>query len=222
MTDGERCGLLLVEDDEQIGEMLSRGLTGAGYAVDWVKSLAGAVTEARRHAHMLVVLDRTLPDGDGAALCAALRRSGHAAAICILTAHDALEDKLAGFEAGAEDYLTKPFEFEELLARLAVLRRRAETKKPTLRLDETRRALFVGGESIPLTRREWPLMRCLMDARDRVASREELMTEAWGDAGDVTENSVDVYVGYLRRKLAKAGGAARIETVRGEGFRLII
>ena len=221
-ADDAACGLLLVEDDEQIGEMLTRGLAGAGYRVDWVRSLAAAVEEARSRDHRLVVLDRMLPDGDGAALCAALRKSGHGAAICMLTARDTLEDKLAGFDAGAEDYLTKPFEFEELLARLAVLRRRAETKKPAIRLDEARRALFVGVEPIPLTRREWPLMRRLIEHQDRIVSRDELIEAAWGDEGEVTENSVDVYVGYLRRKLAKAGGAVRIETIRGEGFRLVV
>ncbi|MEM7525106.1 MAG: response regulator transcription factor [Pseudomonadota bacterium] len=221
-TQDDACRLLLVEDDVAIGEMLERGLNGAGYQVDWVSTLAEGVEEARRHVHQLVVLDRMLPDGDGAAFCAALRSFGHGAAICMLTARDTLEDKLSGFEAGAEDYLTKPFEFEELLARLAVLRRRVEDQKPRLRLDPERRRLTVGAEAVKLTSREALLMTYLFDRAGEVLTRSALMSEAWGVDDDITENSVDVYIGYLRRKLKDIGAAARIETVRGEGFQLVL
>ena len=154
--------LLLVEDDVGIGRMLERGLTGAGYSVDWVRDLAAAVSAAREHTHHLVVLDRMLPDGDGADFCAALRKFGHPAAVCMLTARETLDDKLKGFDAGADDYMTKPFEFDELLARLAVLGRRASLQKPELTIDEDNRTLVLGASREKLTKREWPLMEHLL------------------------------------------------------------
>lgn len=214
--------LLLVEDDTGIGRMLERGLTAEGYAVDWVRDLRAATAAARAASPDIVVLDRMLPDGDGATFCSALRRSGCAAPICMLTARDALEDKLRGFEAGADDYLTKPFEFEELLARLGVLRRRITPLPPVVRLDPETRALVVGARRVPLTGREWPLMTHLMANPERAVSRAELIAEAWGLDGRVTENSVDVYIGYLRRKLSDLDVGIRIETVRGIGFMLVM
>lgn len=212
--------LLLVEDDTGIGRMLERGLGAEGYTVDWVRDIRRAIAATRAAAPDIVVLDRMLPDGDGATFCGALRRAGCAAPICMLTARDTLEDKLRGFDAGADDYLTKPFEFEELLARLAVLRRRATPIPPVVRLDDAARALVVGAHRVALTGREWPLMVYLMAHTDRPVSRAELIAQAWGLGGRVTENSVDVYVGYLRRKLADLDSGIRIETVRGIGFML--
>lgn len=217
----DRCALLLVEDDAAIGGMLERGLAAEGYDVEWVRDLKSAIEAARGFRHRLVLLDRMLPDGDGADFCAALRRFGHPASICMLTAREALEDKLRGFEQGADDYVTKPFEFEELLARLGVLRRRAAETRPHVRLDEASRSLVCGEGRARLTKREWPLMAYLMEREGQVVSRAQLIAEAWGLDGQVTENSADVYVGYLRRKLAEIGGTYRIETVRGEGFRLV-
>ena len=221
MSDEAPCRLLLVEDDLGIGRMLERGLAGVGYKVDWVRDLATAVDRARKAEHDLVLLDRMLPDGDGADLCAALRRYGHPAPVCMLTARETLEDKLSGFNAGADDYVTKPFAFDELLARLAVLKRRAAAARPELRLDPATRSLVLGLSRVTLTKREWPLMTYLVEHEGRTISRTELIAEAWGLTGQVTENSVDVYMGYLRRKLAAIGAPRRIETVRGEGFRLV-
>ena len=213
--------LLLVEDDVGIGRMLERGLTAAGYSVDWVRDLAAAVGAARTHSHQLVVLDRMLPDGDGADFCAALRKFGHPAAVCMLTARETLDDKLQGFDAGADDYMTKPFEFDELLARLTVLGRRAAERKPDLTLDEASRSLVLGAAREKLTKREWPLIKLLMAREGQTVTRDALIADAWELAGDVTDNSVDVYVGYLRKKLAAIEAPVRIETVRGEGFRLV-
>ena len=213
--------LLLVEDDVGIGRMLERGLTAAGYSVDWVRDLAAAVGAARTHSHQLVVLDRMLPDGDGADFCAALRKFGHPAAVCMLTARETLDDKLQGFDAGAYDYMTKPFEFDELLARLTVLGRRAAERKPDLTLDEASRSLVLGAAREKLTKREWPLIKLLMAREGQTVTRDALIADAWELAGDVTDNSVDVYVGYLRKKLAAIEAPVRIETVRGEGFRLV-
>ncbi len=213
--------LLLVEDDVGIGRMLERGLNAAGYKVDWVRDLAAAVSAARVHTHQLVVLDRMLPDGEGADFCAALRKFGHPAAVCMLTARETLEDKLKGFDAGADDYITKPFEFDELLARLTVLGRRASMQKPELTIDEDTRSLVLGSEREKLTKREWPLIKHLLTHEGETVTREDLIGDAWGLAGDVTDNSVDVYIGYLRKKLSNINAPVRIETVRGEGFKLV-
>ncbi len=221
MSEPRGCRLLLVEDDTGIGRLLERGLAAEGYDVAWVRTLAAATEAARPGEHDLVLLDRMLPDGDGAAFCAAYRRLGHRAMICMLTARDALEDKLRGFDAGADDYITKPFEFEELLARLAALRRRAAPERPLPLADEASRSLVLGAARVKLTPREWRIMRHLLAHADRPVSRDELIEAGWGADRGVTANSVDVYVGYLRRKLAQLGSDARIETVRGVGFALV-
>jgi DNA-binding response OmpR family regulator len=216
-----RCRLLLVEDDTGIGRLLERGLTAEGYEVVWVRTLSEATEAARRGEHDILLLDRMLPDGDGAAFATAYRRLGHRTMICMLTARDALEDKLRGFDAGADDYVTKPFEFEELLARLAALRRRAAPERPLPLADEASRSLVFGTARVRLTPREWRIMRHLLANADRPVTREELIDAGWGGDRAVTLNSVDVYIGYLRRKLARLGSEARIETVRGFGFALM-
>lgn len=221
MTGSRHCRVLLVEDDTAIGRLLERGLAAEGYEVVWVRTLSAAAGAARQGGHDLVLLDRMLPDGDGAAFCAAYRRLGHAAMICMLTARDALEDKLRGFDAGADDYITKPFEFEELLARLAALRRRAAPVRPLPMADEENRSLVLGTARVRLTPREWRIMRHLLANADRPVARAELIEAGWGSERHVTANSVDVYVGYLRRKLALLGSESRIETVRGVGFVLV-
>jgi DNA-binding response OmpR family regulator len=214
--------VLLVEDDTGIGRMLERGLSAEGYAVRWARDLRHAAELARAAPPDLVVLDRMLPDGDGASFCAALRKAGGVAPVLMLTARETLEDKLRGFEAGADDYLVKPFEFEELLARLAALRRRRAAPLPELSLEEQSRSVRLGARTARLTLREWPLMAYLFENQGRPVSREELIEKAWRAEGKVTVNNVDVYMGYLRRKLAELGGPARIETVRGEGFMLTL
>ncbi|MGF1658073.1 MAG: response regulator transcription factor [Rubrimonas sp.] len=212
--------LLLVEDDTGIGRMLERGLAAEGYAVAWSRDLRSAVAAARDAVPDIVVLDRMLPDGDGVGLCRALRRFGVAAPVLMLTARDALEDKLEGFDAGADDYLAKPFEFDELLARLAALRRRGVAPAAELTLHEGSRSMIWGARRVRLTPREWKLMRLLRERAGEPTSRAALISEAWGAPGEVSENAVDVYIGYLRRKLAEVGAPARIETVRGVGFML--
>jgi DNA-binding response OmpR family regulator len=214
--------LLLVEDDTGIGRMLERGLSAEGYAVRWARDLREAAASARAEPPDLVVLDRMLPDGDGATFCSALRKAGAIAPVLMLTARETLEDKLRGFEAGADDYLTKPFEFDELLARLTALRRRRMEPAVELVLEPRTRSVHLGSRRVKLTPREWPLMTQLHANPGRAISREELIADAWGMTGQVTENSVDVYMGYLRRKLATLGSAARIETVRGVGFMLVL
>ena len=213
--------LLLVEDDTGIGRMLERGLGAEGYAVEWARSLRDAVAAARSTPPEVVLLDRMLPDGDGAELCRALRRMGSGAMVLMLTARDGLDDKLSGFDAGADDYLAKPFEFEELLARLAALRRRAAgPPAPDLALDPETRTLRVGPRRARFTPREWPLIARLAESEGRPVGRAELIAAAWGSPEAVSSNALDVYVGYLRRRLSEVEAPARIEAVRGRGFML--
>ena len=211
----------MVEDDTGIGRLLERGLSAQGYRVDWVRDLKSAISQIKTGGHEIVVLDRMLPDGDGAAFCSALRKFGSGVPVCMLTARDVLEDKLAGFDAGADDYLTKPFEFDELVARLGVLLRRAQPTVLEARLDLGLRSFTVGTAEIRFTKREFPLFRHLLDHRGEGVSRSTLLAKAWGLEGEVTENSVDVYIGYLRRKLGESGLDIRIDTVRGLGFVLV-
>ncbi|TVQ58132.1 MAG: DNA-binding response regulator [Rhodobacteraceae bacterium] len=213
--------LLIVEDDTGIGRMLERGLAAEGFRVDWARDLRSAAVAARDGAHDLIVLDRMLPDGDGAGFCRALRRAGTRARVLMLTARDTLEDKLEGFDAGADDYLPKPFEFDELLARLAALRRRA-APPPAITIHASLRTLGYGARRVRLTAREWALFAALEARGGAPASRADLIAAAWADSADVSENVVDVYVGYLRRKLAKLEAPARIEAVRGVGFALTL
>ena len=215
--------LLLVEDDVTIGRMLERGLGGEGYSVDWARDLSIAIEKFRSGDPQVIVLDRMLPDGDGAAFCSAIRKMGSSIPVCMLTARETLEDKLDGFEAGADDYLVKPFEFDELIARLAVLRRRAggDAFKPVALRDDEAREIRIGTARAEFTRREWPLLVYLLDRKDSVVAREALLAEVWGEGEDVSANAIDVYIGYLRRKIAAAGLPLRIETARGIGFSLV-
>ena len=215
--------VLLVEDDVGIGRLLERGLTQEGYSVDWVRDLKSATDRIRSADHDLVLLDRMLPDGDGADLCSALRKTGSRVPICMLTARETLDDKLRGFDAGADEYIIKPFEFDELLARLQVLLRWSSAMPapvPEVEALPDDRRLRWGDVSVKFTQREWPLVSYLLERTGQDISRKALIAEAWEMEGEVTENSVDVYVGYLRRKLTDAGLPLRIETVRGVGFRM--
>lgn len=222
MNDRPLLRILLVEDDTGVGRMLQRGLAGEGFAVDWSRNLGEAARALAGGRFDLIVLDRMLPDGDGADLCAELGADRAATGVLMLTARDSLEEKLAGYTAGADDYLTKPFEFDELLARLTALARRvAPATRLDLRLDPNARSLLVGEETVRFTKREWPLFQYLFDRCGQAISRADLIRNVWGGDGAVTENNVDVYVGYVRRKLAGADAPLRIEAVRGVGYTLM-
>jgi DNA-binding response OmpR family regulator len=218
--------VLLVEDDPGIGRFVSRGLTAEGFAVHWLHAGREARECLKTNAFAVAILDLGLPDMDGTELCSGIRRDGVETPILMLTARDSLDDKLDGFRCGADDYLTKPFAFEELLARLKALTRRRIGRSGevvtvgALRLDLNARTGFVGTAPVPLSRREFDVLTCLARNRDAPVSRETILDQAWGPGADVAENTVDVYIGYLRRHLASHPDAPSIETVRSVGFQL--
>ena len=216
--------ILLVEDDAGIGRFIHRGLEAQGYKVEWQTLARRARPRLASGMFDAAILDLGLPDADGAELCREARISGVDLPICMLTARTELEDKLEGFRCGADDYLTKPFAMEELLARLRVMIRRGAAQTRTrmvtgnLTIDCAGRRATVASEALHLSRREFDLLACLARQAGQVMTRPQLLDEVWGEREDVTENTVDVYVGYLRRHLALHPGTPRIETVRGVGF----
>ncbi len=218
--------ILVVEDDVALAEVLRRGLTENGYAADIVGKLVDARNAVEVSAYDLIVLDRGLPDGDGRQLCVELRQAGDDTPVLMLTAQDALGEKVDGLDSGADDYLTKPFDYPELTPRIrAQLSRPPDTLGPTLRhgeleLDPASRRVARSAITIPLTAREFSLLEVLMRAPAATHSRSDLLESVWDANYDGMSNVVDVHVANLRRKLELPGHADPIETVRGVGYRL--
>lgn len=221
--------VLLVEDDSGIGRVLVKALEAEGLMADWHRGGQRVVDALRAGEHALVILDLMLPDIDGVLLARQIRLAGLDVPILMLTARASIEDKLEGFRNGADDYLAKPFHVEELLARVRVLARRATPARDSsilalgaLALDTRAREASVGEARLDLTRREFEVLECLLRHVGAALSREAILHHAWGqDSAEVTPNAVDVYVGYLRRKLAATPGAPEIRTLRGVGYRLV-
>ena len=217
--------LLVVEDDPQVRAMLARALGYEGFEVTTVATGAAAMAELRRAEPELMLLDLLLPDGDGMDVCRRIRAAGGHIPILMLTARDTVSDRIEGLEAGADDYLVKPFSTAELVARVRALLRRARDSDPgpvrsfaDVTLDASTHEVHRGGRPVSLTRREFDLLALFLDNPGAVMPRERLLTDAWGFASSVETNSVDVYVGYLRRKLEEAGEPRLIHTVRGVGY----
>ncbi|KAA9020219.1 MULTISPECIES: response regulator transcription factor [Sphingobium] len=223
---GAGLRILLVEDDPGIGRFVHRGLTAEGYAVEWQTLGRRAQSRLASGQFHAAILDLGLPDADGADLCREARAKGNDLPICMLTARAELEDRLDGFRCGADDYLTKPFSFDELLARLNVMIRRSAVQSQDrivldgLVVDVRGRAARVEEVSLPLSRREFDLLHCLARQAGQVVTRGQILDEVWGQDAEVTENAVDVYVGYLRKHLIRHDGAPDLSTVRGVGFLL--
>jgi DNA-binding response OmpR family regulator len=214
--------LLVVEDEARIAAFLKKGLTAHGYAVEWASTGAEALRLAVAPDIALVILDLKLPDLDGLDVLAGLRERGAMMPVLILSARGEVDDRVRGLDLGADDYLAKPFAFEELLARVrARLRPRPAAGAGVLRaggiyLDVLTREVTAAGRTVSLSDREFSLLRAFVSHPRQVLSRRELLTMAWEMDFDPRTNLVDVYVGYLRRKL----GETIIETVRGAGYRL--
>jgi two-component system, OmpR family, response regulator MprA len=214
--------LLLVDDDAPIRRMLARTLSAEGYEVEAVADGGAALAAVERNMPDAIVLDVTMPGVDGLAVTRRLRAKGLRVPILLLTARDALRDRVDGLDAGADDYLVKPFEVEELMARVrAMLRRNAPPAEQLafadLSLEPESGAVRRAGRELELTRREAELLELLLRNPRAVITRERALEEVWGGEGEATTNAVDRYVAYLRRKL---GDPPLIHTVRGVGFRL--
>ncbi|HLU45281.1 MAG TPA: response regulator transcription factor [Natronosporangium sp.] len=215
--------VLIAEDEPRIASFLQKGLRAAGYVTTVVDSGVDAAAYARSEDFDLMILDLGLPGQDGLAVLAQLRARGDRLPVIVLTARDAVPDRVTGLDLGADDYLTKPFSFEELLARVRARLRGQGRATPTelvagrLRLDLVRRIAAVDGREVELTAKEFLLAEALARHPGQVLSREQLLDRVWGLGHDPGSNVVDVYIGYLRRKL----GADLIQTVRGMGYRLV-
>jgi DNA-binding response OmpR family regulator len=214
--------ILIVEDEPRLASFLEKGLGAAGYATTVVGEGGAASLMARDEDFDLMILDIGLPGKDGFTVLREVRNASQRLPVLILTARDELEDKVGGLEGGADDYVTKPFRFEELLARVrARLREERGAESPVIRagsiaLDPRTRRVVVKGSDLELSAREYSMLEVLMRHPNQVMSREQLLSQVWGYDFDPASNVVDVYVGYLRKKL----GPESIETVRGAGYRL--
>ena len=218
--------LLLVEDDERLAGSLARGLRGEGYAVDLAATGDEAVVHAQVHDYDVVVLDVMLPGLDGVSVCRTLRAAGRWSPVLMLTARDGVADRIRGLDAGADDYLVKPFDFGELVARLRALLRRGAPERPAvvvagdLEVDPARRSVTRAGRRVELSAREFAVLELLARRAGQVVSRTELLEHVWDRNYRGSTNIVDVYVGYLRRKLENPFGRPLIHTVRGAGYRV--
>lgn len=218
--------VLIVEDSVKMAGLLKRGLEEEGYAADVESMGEGGVWAATENPYDAIVLDVMLPDFDGFEVCRRIRDAGRWAPILMLTARDAVEDRVRGLDVGADDYLLKPFSFGELLARLRALMRRGASERPTvlscgdLSLDPATRVVRRGDTPIELTAKELSLLEFLMRHSGEVLSRSRIIEHVWDFAYDGDSNVVDVYIRYLREKVDRPFGRKSIETVRGAGYRL--
>ncbi len=218
--------VLVVEDETKMAGLLRRGLSEEGLACDVTDRGEDALWMAAATAYDVIVLDVMLPGIDGRETCRRLRAGGVWAPVLILTALDDVEDRVAGLDGGADDYLTKPFSFAELLARIRALSRREPVPRPVvrsagdLRVDPAARRAWRGGTEIHLSAKEFALLEAFVRNAGAVLSRDALLETAWDHAYENRSNVVDVYVGYLRAKIDRPFGRRALETVRGAGYRL--
>ena len=218
--------VLVVEDHTRMADVLRRGLVEAGLSVDIAANGTDALWRAGESDYDAIVLDLGLPDVDGLEVLRRLRSGGNWAPVLVLTARDGLADRVSGLDLGADDYLVKPFALAELLARLRALRRRAPAERPAvvvvggLALDPASHEVRRSGTLIPLTPKEFALLEVFARHPGEVLSKTYLVEHCWDDAFDLDSNVVEVYVGYLRRKIDDPFGVRSLVTVRGAGYRL--
>ncbi|NOY15561.1 MAG: response regulator [Gammaproteobacteria bacterium] len=212
--------ILLVEDNALLGDAVCVGLTQAGFTVDWVKDGRAALTAASAGWHDLVVLDLGLPGISGQQVLSALRKEANDIPVLILTARDTVDQRIAGLDAGADDYMTKPFDMDELCARVrALLRRRAGRAAPLLNhgdiiLDPAAHVATQQGESVNLSHREFSMLQLLLESAGRVLSRQHFEESLYGWDEEIESNAIEVHIHHLRKKL----GSDLIRTVRGVGY----
>lgn len=219
--------ILLVEDDMGIADVIGEALPKHDFDLRWCRSAEAALPLIREYRYDCILLDLMLPDQDGFHFCRDVKALSPATPVIMLTARDSLDDKLKGFESGADDYLTKPFAPAELIARLHVLLRRNTHNNPKtiieygdIRIDDSAREVFIHRSNVDLTKREFDLLRYLIAHKHAVIPREQLLMAVWPDDLVITLNTVDVYISYLRKKLTYHQSDVRIMTVRGIGFKL--
>jgi two-component system, OmpR family, copper resistance phosphate regulon response regulator CusR len=218
--------ILLVEDESRVAAFIARGLREQAYAVDVASDGEQALYLASVHQYDLIILDVMLPVKDGYTVCRELRAAAFRGPILMLTARDAIDDRVAGLDSGADDYLTKPFDFKELLARLRALLRRATDLRPPvarvadLALDTASHVVERAGKAVSLTAKEYALLEYLVLNQGRVVGREQIAQHVWDESFDPFSNVIDVYVKRLRAKLDAGRQPRLIHTRRGEGYLL--
>jgi two-component system OmpR family response regulator len=215
--------ILVVEDEVKLGGAIKRGLEQEGYAVDLLHTADDGQAYAETEEYDVIVLDRMLPDGkDGLDICRALRQQGNKTPILMLTARDAVRDRIQGLTDGADDYVIKPFSFEELLARIRALHRRPQQviatvlQFGTVSVDLSRKVVSVGAKQVTLSKKEYALLEYLAHHPGQIMSKEQIIKHVWDFDADILPNTVEVFIRNLRKKL----GVDVIETVRGFGYRL--
>jgi two-component system OmpR family response regulator len=216
--------VLVIEDDEGLADVLERGLADAGHHVSVRRTGPDGVAAAMADSFDALVLDWMLPGQDGPSVCRELRARGNHTPVLMLTARHAVPDRVGGLDAGADDYLTKPFSFDELLARLRVFARRSGHQEllvvDDLVVDRERRTVTRRGVLVDVTAREFDLLALLAERAGRVVTRLQILDEVWDGETDLRSNAIDVHVGNLRAKVDRPFGRKSIQTVRGIGFRL--
>jgi DNA-binding response OmpR family regulator len=218
--------VLLIEDDRKAARLLAKGLQEEGFVVDVAPTGEDGEERATVNEYDLIVLDWLLPGKDGLAVCRALRVSGSSTPILMLTARDSVADRVSGLSTGADDYLTKPFAFAELLARIRALLRRSRVAQPAvlrvadLTLDPATRRVIRGSGRVTLTPTEYGILEVLMRNPGEVVSRTRLAERVWDEASEVLDNLVDVHVSHLRKKIDREASVPLIHTIRGVGYRL--
>ena len=218
--------ILVIEDEPKMAALIKRVLTAERHVVDVAPDGLTGAALAQRAAYDVVVLDRMLPDVDGVTLLRILRTKGLLTPVLMLTALGAVDDRVGGLDAGADDYLAKPFAFSELIARIRALGRRSAVapmrplQAGDLSIDELRHVAQVGDRTVDLSAREFALLGYLIRHAGQVLTRQQILDAVWGAEPDVYSNVVDLYVHYLRRKLSELGRADRLRTVRGVGYML--
>jgi len=218
--------VLLIEDDRKAARLLAKGLQEEGFVVDVAPTGELGEEHAAVNDYDVIVLDWLLPGKDGIAVCRSLRARDLSTPILMLTARDSLADRVSGLSTGADDYLTKPFAFAELLARIRALLRRSRTARPAvlrvsdLTLDPASRRVTRGGVSVELTSKEFAILEVLMRSAGEIVSRTRLIERVWDEASEILDNLVDVHLSHLRKKIDRGESSNLIHTVRGFGYRL--